>query len=142
MAFPIHPCPHLLITRKDMTMTEKSGTHKDLIIWQDALTLVEQVYGFTTDFPSHEMYGLTSQMRRAAVSVASNIAEGAARQTAKEFIQFLYMALGSLSELETQCIIAVRLTYLPDEGINGEIEQLRRKLLSFIKYRKERVKGL
>ena len=120
-------------------MAEKSGTHKDLLIWQDALTLVERVYGLTNDFPSHEVYGLTSQMRRAAVSVASNIAEGAARQTAKEFIQFLYMSLGSLSELETQCIIAVRLSYLSGEDIVGEIEQLRRKLLSFIRYRKEKL---
>jgi len=120
-------------------MAEKSGTHKDLVIWQDALTLVEHVYALTKDFPSAEIYGLTSQMRRAAVSVASNIAEGAARQTAKEFIQFLYMSLGSLSELETQCIIAVRLSYLSGEDIVGEIEQLRRKLLSFIRYRKEKL---
>ena len=117
-------------------MESKTGTHKDLQIWHEGLSLVERIYNVTAKFPSHETYGLTSQMRRAAVSIPSNIAEGAARQTGKEFIQFLYIALGSLSELETQCIIAQRLNYFEDQSFIEIIEALRRKLLNFIKYRK------
>jgi four helix bundle protein len=112
-------------------------THKDLQIWQSGIELVEIIYKITTLFPASEMYGLTSQMRRAAVSVPSNIAEGAARQGEKEFVQFLYVALGSLSELETQAIIAVRLGYMSDSSVLESIEALRRKMLNFIKFRKK-----
>jgi four helix bundle protein len=112
------------------------GTHKDLQIWQGGLDLVEIVYKLTATFPASELYGLTSQMRRAAVSVPSNIAEGAARQGEKEFIQFLYVALASLAELETQCFIAKRLDYFQEHPIFETIEALRRKLLNFIKRRK------
>jgi len=76
------------------------------------MDLVSNIYKITEPFPNKELYGLTNQIRRAAVSVPSNIAEGAARSSKKEFIQFLYIALGSLSELETQIIIANRLEYL------------------------------
>jgi len=90
--------------------------HETLQCWKDAVELVVEVYRLTESFPSHELYGLTSQMRRAAVSVPSNIAEGVARRGASERRQFLYIARGSLSELETQVIIAGRLGYLqPDE---------------------------
>ncbi len=116
-------------------------THKDLQIWQSGIALVEAVYKATSEFPASELYGLTSQMRRAAVSVPSNIAEGAARQGEKEFIQFLYIALGSLSELETQGIIAQRLGYARDCSFFEEIEALRRKMLNFIKYRKTVKRG-
>ena len=112
-------------------------THKDLQIWQSGIELVEKVYRITSKFPASEMYGLTSQMRRASVSVPSNIAEGAARQGEKEFIHFLYIALGSLSELETQCLIAQRLEYTQDDSIFEEIEAQRRKMLNFIKFRKK-----
>lgn len=111
--------------------------HKDLQVWQDGITLVEIIYKITATFPSSEIYGLSSQMRRASISVPSNISEGAARRGEKEFIQFLYVALGSLSELETQCIIAGKLNYLNDQHVFEVIEALRRKLLNFIKYRKK-----
>ena len=77
-------------------------SHKDLDVWKDGIQLVKAVYLATNGYPKEEMYGLASQMRRAAVSVVSNTAEGAARQGNKEFVQFLYIALGSASELDTQ----------------------------------------
>jgi four helix bundle protein len=80
--------------------------YKDLIVWQEALKLAELVYSATRSFPRDELYGLVSQMRRAAVSVASNIAEGQARITRGEFLQFLGHARGSLAELNTQSVIA------------------------------------
>jgi len=83
-----------------------------LEVWKKSMDLVSNIYKITEPFPNKELYGLTNQIRRAAVSVPSNIAEGAARSSKKEFIQFLYIALGSLSELETQIIIANRLEYL------------------------------
>jgi four helix bundle protein len=82
-------------------------SHKDLDVWQAAIDLAKVTYRLTSNFPREEQYGLVSQMRRSAVSVASNIAEGAARQGEKEFVQFLYMALGSASELDTQLEIAM-----------------------------------
>ena len=109
-------------------------THKDLDIWKLGIELVEKIYKLTALFPKEEIYGLISQMRRAAVSIPSNISEGAARNHKKEYIQFLYMSLGSLSELETQIIISQKLNYLSDNAIMKEIEILRRKLLNFIKY--------
>jgi four helix bundle protein len=75
--------------------------HKDLDVWKRSMDLVVKVYQITKLFPDTEKYGLTSQMRRAAVSIPSNITEGAARKGDKEFIQFLYISIGSLSELET-----------------------------------------
>ena len=111
-------------------------THKDLDIWKLGIELVEQVYKHTAQFPQAEVYGLTSQMRRAAVSVPSNISEGAARGGKKEFIQFLYVALGSLAELETQTIISRKLGYLKDLSLMELIEKQRRKQLNFIKYLK------
>lgn len=77
-------------------------THRDLDVWKKSVSLVTSIYEITKSFPKEEIYGLTNQIRRAAVSVPSNIAEGSARQGNKEFIQFLYIALGSLTELETQ----------------------------------------
>jgi four helix bundle protein len=83
-----------------------SRPHHGLRVWQDALKLVADVYRLTADFPADERFGLIGQMRRAAISVPSNIAEGAARGTRKEFLRFLYIARGSLSELETQLKVA------------------------------------
>lgn len=88
--------------------------HHELKVWQTAMALVKEVYGATADFPREEIYGLTSQMRRAAISIPSNISEGAARTSDKEFLQFLSIARGSLSELETQIIIAGELNYIKD----------------------------
>ena len=88
--------------------------HHDLLVWQRAIDMVKDVYRITSAFPSSEAFGLTSQMRRSAVSVPSNIAEGAARTSNKEFLHFLSMARGSLSELETQLVIAKQVGYAPE----------------------------
>ncbi len=86
--------------------------HHELRAWQAAMALVGDVYALSGTFPREEAFGLTSQMRRAAISVPSNIAEGAARATRKEFLHFLHVARGSLSELETQYLIARQLGYV------------------------------
>ncbi|MFM9885239.1 MAG: four helix bundle protein [Burkholderiales bacterium] len=86
--------------------------HRDLRIWQESVQLVEMVYRATADFPATERFGLTSQMRRAALSVPSNIAEGAARTGTRELLHFLSIASGSLSELDTLCEISTRLRFL------------------------------
>jgi four helix bundle protein len=83
-------------------------SHKDLQVWKEAVELSVICHDITRKFPREEQFGLTSQMRRAAISTASNIAEGAARASSKEFIQFLYISLGSASELDTQIEIAQR----------------------------------
>lgn len=85
--------------------------HKDLDVWKLAVEVVVDVYQLSKVFPREELFGLTNQVRRAAVSIPSNIAEGAARNTKKEFIQFLHIALGSTSEVETQLIIAEKLGF-------------------------------
>ena len=87
-------------------------THMDLDVWKRSMSFVETVYKLSAQFPKEEMYGLTSQIRRAAVSIPSNIAEGASRQSPKEFVQFLYISLGSLSEVETQLILSQRLLFI------------------------------
>ena len=89
-------------------------SYRDLLIWQKGITLVKRIYQETTHFPDAERYGLTNQMRRAAVSIPSNIAEGQARQHSGEFRQFLFIALGSIAELETQIIISQELTFLSE----------------------------
>lgn len=85
---------------------------RELIAWQRAMELVEQVYRATTCFPKEEQYGLTSQLRRAAVSIPSNIAEGQGRSTTRDFLNFLAIAKGSLNELETQILLSERLGYV------------------------------
>lgn len=87
---------------------------RDLVVWQRAIDLVAEVYVATREFPKYEIYGLTSQIRRAAVSIPSNIAEGQGRLTRGEFRQFLGHAKGSLAEVETQLVIAERLGYVKD----------------------------
>jgi len=108
--------------------------HKDLDIWKLGIDLVEMIYKLTKKYPKEELYGLTTQIRRSSVSVPSNIAEGAARKNKNEFLQFLYVSLGSLSELETQLIISQRLEYLYSDDVFETVEKLRRKLLNYIKY--------
>ncbi len=88
--------------------------YKNLLVWQKAIALVTQIYVVTRSFPREELYGLTSQIRRAAVSIPSNIAEGQARLTPGEFRQFLGIAKGSLAELDTQLMIAENLGYLTE----------------------------
>ena len=92
-----------------------SKPHQRLELWQQAMLLVKEIYAVTAGFPREEMFGLVSQMRRAAVSVPSNIAEGAAREGDKEYAHFLSIARGSLSELDTQVQIAVMLNYLAED---------------------------
>lgn len=87
-------------------------THKDLEVYKHSLDLVERIYQLTAGFPSSENFGLTSQLRRASVSLPSNIAEGSSRGSTKDFIRFLNMASGSLAEIETQLIIAERIGYI------------------------------
>lgn len=89
--------------------------HKKLKVWQAAMEIVAELYKLTEHFPGEEKFGLVSQMRRCAVSIASNIAEGAARNTNKEFANFLHIAQGSLSELDTQLEIALRLEFISQE---------------------------
>ena len=90
----------------------ENRNHRDLLKWQKATVLAKEVYRLTSRFPYHERHGMTSQLRRAAVSVPSNIAEGHARQHTKEFRQFLFHALGSLAEVDTQLYLARELGYL------------------------------
>ena len=94
--------------------TKMSGTYKDLEAWQYAMTLVQEIYRSTAKFPRDEMFGLTSQLRRAAVSVASNIAEGKGRFSDRELSQFLAVARGSVFEIETQIAIAEGLGFLAE----------------------------
>lgn len=101
-----------------ITMGVIEKPHKKLDAWKEAIAFVEAVYSATNNFPRSELYGLTAQMRRAAVSVPSNIAEGAADRTGKQFTNFLSMALGSLNELDTQLVIASRIGYLDQEAFN------------------------
>lgn len=116
-------------------------THKDLEVWKDSMDLVEQIYMQTRTFPGEEKYSLVSQMRRSAVSVPSNIAEGASRYSPKEFTQFLYIGLGSLTELETQLLLSERLGYLNKKfEIFQNLEKVRAKLLGLIKYVKTKSK--
>jgi four helix bundle protein len=115
------PCQHTVTTAKsggstrfthiesqftDYDSRPTMKTHKDLEVWQTAIDLAKEVYETTKTYPREEMFGLVSQMRRCAVSIPSNIAEGAARNGTKEFLQFLHIALGSLSELDTQIEIS------------------------------------
>jgi four helix bundle protein len=90
--------------------------HKKLIVWQVSMQLAKDIYQVTNNFPSEEKFALVQQMRRAVVSIPSNIAEGAARQGKKEFKNFLSIAQGSLSELDTQLDLSVRLAFLEEEG--------------------------
>lgn len=115
-------------------------THRDLDVWKNGIELVKKIYILTKDFPKEEIYTLTSQIRRSAISIPSNIAEGAARNSKKEFIQFLYIALGSAAELETQLIVAKELGYIKDLNIFDDFEKLDIQLIGLIKYLKNRKK--
>ena len=99
-------------------------THKDLIVWQQALNFVTTIYTVTNSYPESEKFGLVNQIRRSAVSIPSNIAEGAARNHSKEFIQFLYIALSSASELDTQIRISENLEFLNKIDSKELLEEL------------------
>lgn len=103
----------------------KTNSFKDLIVWQKAYKLVLKIYKTTKDFPKHETYGLAQQMRRAAVSLPSNIAEGYGRRHKAEYRQFLSVAYGSLSELETQYLLSIDLKYInKDEIIENLLKEV------------------
>jgi four helix bundle protein len=114
----------------------KIKSFKDLKIWQKGIRLVEEVYTVSRSFPKEEMYGLKSQLRRSAISIPSNIAEGFARLHNREYRNFLYISLGSCAELTTQIIIASRLRYIEkikaDTLLNG-IEEISKMTMSLIK---------
>lgn len=109
---------------------------KELKVWQKSMEIVEEVYKLTGNFPENEKFGLTSQMRRAAVSIPSNIAEGAGRRTNPEFRNFLNYSNGSAAELETQLILSVRLKFLTmeqTETIISDLEQIQNMNFSLMK---------
>lgn len=109
--------------------------HKKLDVWIKSMDLVEEIYIFTNKLPDSEKFGLISQMRRAVVSIPSNIAEGAARKGGKEFIQFIHIALGSLAELETQYLIVVRLNYtVKNIDLENLLITVKKLLLGFRNY--------
>lgn len=119
-------------------------TFKDLEAWKSAMELAKLIYGATKGFPEYEKFGLTNQMRRAAVSVPSNIAEGHGRRYKKETLQYLYITKSSLNEIETQAIIALEEKMMQEENykmIEEKILQTRKLTIGFIQYL-ERNKGL
>ena len=121
--------------------TQRRKTHHDLILWQKAVDLASEAYRITSAFPRSEVYGLASQMRRAAVSVPSNIAEGAARRTSRDFLAFLHVARGSLAELETQLLIAQRVGLMQPAAsleLQDLIDEVGRVLQAFINSLRER----
>lgn len=119
---------------------DRSMDYKELDVWIQARELVKRVYMMTRGFPKMEEFALTSQIRRCAVSISSNIAEGCGRRTTKETIHFLHIARGSLFELETQLILAGDLNYLSEDSreIHEEPEKAKKLLNGFIKYFKNR----
>ncbi|WP_121966431.1 four helix bundle protein [Myroides sp. N17-2] len=117
----------------------KIESHRDLRVWQESMNLVERVYIIVREFPKEELYGLTSQIKRSAVSVPSNIAEGAGRKSNVEWIRFLYIALGSLSELETQLELGIRLQFMnKDNTLFEQIKFIRNMLSKLIISLKEK----
>jgi four helix bundle protein len=110
---------------------EKAKHYKDLLVWQKGMLLAKGVYGLTATFPADERFGLISQMRRAAVSVPSNIAEGQARNGTREFLQFLSHASGSLAELETQLLLSLEMNYSVKNDVDsvaGLISELQKMI--------------
>jgi four helix bundle protein len=112
-------------------MTKPFKSHRELKVWQKGLELVVVIYQITKNFPSSEIYGLTNQLRRASVSVPSNIAEGHARNSTKEFLHFLSIAVASLSEIDTQLEIAKQLKFIDSQVIDEtslKVEELARMI--------------
>ena len=117
-------------------------SHKDLNVWNMSLDLATQVYKITDIYPKSEMYGITSQMRRATISISSNIAEGYSRGSEKEIVHFLYISLGSASELDTQVILSKRLGFIDEEtfkDLSNNITIVRKMLNSLIASVKKKV---
>ena len=114
-------------------------THRDLDLWQKSIDYVISIYKYLDNFPSTEKFALSSQIKRAAVSIPSNIAEGAARSSDKKFLRFLYYSMGSISELETQLIIAKKLKYINDNKLFSRLGEIKHLLLGLIKFLKNRI---
>jgi four helix bundle protein len=111
-------------------------THKDLIVWQKSVAFVTEIYKTTASLPDDEKFGIISQLRRAAVSIPTNISEGAARHSTKEFIQFLYISLGSISEIDTLLLIAGNLKYTDSDDLTilqHKADEIKKMLTSLIK---------
>jgi four helix bundle protein len=106
-------------------------THKDLNVWKKSMNLVVLTYKITSQFPKEELFGLASQMRRAAVSIPSNIAEGHGRNSEKDLVRFLYFALGSASELETQILISQNLGFITDDAFS-QISELNTEVIKMM----------
>jgi len=114
---------------------------RKLLIWQKSVALTTKIYFSTNHFPKEEIFGLTSQIRRSSISIPSNIAEGYGRESDKDFLRFLNIAIGSLFEMQTQLEIAKNITYLNEQEFNNLYEDSReveRMLVSFIKKIKDR----
>jgi len=113
--------------------------HKNLDLWQKSMDFVIYLYKITSEFPKEEKYGLMDQLRRASVSIPSNIAEGSGRGSKKEFVRFLYISLGSAMEVDTQLIIAQRLNFIDEISSNellNNLNDIKRMLLGLIKQQK------
>ncbi len=118
-----------------MAETKKIRGFKDLIVWQRSLALAVEIYKVTKEFPREETYGLTSQIRRAAVSIPSNVAEGHARNTKLQFANFIGIALGSAAELETQLTISLQINHIKQSDYDkliGELTEITRMLYGLL----------
>ena len=113
--------------------TNITRSYKDLVVWQKGIALAKLVYQLTKNFPSEEKFGLVAQMRRAAVSVPSNIAEGQARHTTGEFIQFISYAEGSVAELDTQLILSIELKFCCNADAELELITALRRMLNALR---------
>jgi four helix bundle protein len=126
---------------KAIIIKTKSISYRNLEVWKKAIRLARVIYELTNNFPKLEEYGLTSQIRRSAISLASNIAEGQVRNSKKEFLYFLNVGLGSLAELETQLIIAQEISYISLERLEmvlGTTDEITRMIKGLIKHLKSR----
>ncbi len=115
------------------------STHKELLVWQKSISLVKRIYQETKSFPREELMGITAQMRRASVSIPSNIAEGYGRESDKELLHFLYIALGSAAELDTQLIVCREVELMQDtsyQDLSTMVGEIIRMLAALINSRK------
>jgi four helix bundle protein len=129
----VEGCNSGIVNRLKSRLVEKLKSYKDLEVWKVSMDFVIEIYLITSTFPSSERFGITNQIRRCAVSIPSNIAEGAGRRNTREFIHFLYISNGSLSELETQLEISSRLGYIKEfEPFINKIMHIRKMLINLI----------
>lgn len=113
--------------------------HEDLDAWKKSIDIVKDIYILTEKFPQSEIYGLTNQMRRSAVSIASNIAEGCARFSDNDTLKFISISVGSIAELQTQLVISEKLKYIKDANeLTSKLEEVKRMLLGLTKYLKNK----